>query len=148
MSTITATNLHGDTIRKTGGSLGVDIRVKNTSVYESDGGTSVTQNLVSCIAKATSKYDIGTNSSGNSFNISSTSDDGTGTFTLNFSNNFSSAGTVSSAQGNRAGVTGMRVNHVTSGEYATSSLGCHIAYSNGNGIDQDGMANIVFGDLA
>ena len=33
MSTITATNLHGDTIRKTGGSLGVDIRVKNTSVY-------------------------------------------------------------------------------------------------------------------
>ena len=35
-----------DTIRKTGGSLGTDIRVKNTSVYESDGGTSVTQNMV------------------------------------------------------------------------------------------------------
>ena len=35
-----------DTIRKTGGSLGTDIRIKNTSVYESDGGTSVTQNLV------------------------------------------------------------------------------------------------------
>ena len=35
-----------DTIRKTGGSLGVDIRVKNNSVYESDGGTSVTQNMV------------------------------------------------------------------------------------------------------
>ena len=34
-----------DTIRKTGGSLGTDIRVKNTSVYESDGGTSVTQNF-------------------------------------------------------------------------------------------------------
>ncbi len=34
-----------DTIRKTGGSLGTDIRIKNTSVYESDGGTSVTQNI-------------------------------------------------------------------------------------------------------
>ena len=40
-----------DTIRKTGGSLGTDIRVKNTSVYESDGGTSVTQNLVQGLAK-------------------------------------------------------------------------------------------------
>ena len=41
-----------DTIRKTGGSLGTDIRVKNTSVYESDGGTSVTQNLVQSLIKA------------------------------------------------------------------------------------------------
>ena len=40
-----------DTIRKTGGSLGTDIRIKNTSVYESDGGTSVTQNLVQGLAK-------------------------------------------------------------------------------------------------
>ena len=47
MSTLLA-----DTIRKTGGTAGVDIRVKNTSVYESDGGTSVTQNLVQGVAKA------------------------------------------------------------------------------------------------
>ena len=40
-----------DTIRKTGGSLGTDIRIKNTSVYESDGGTSVTQNLVKAVSK-------------------------------------------------------------------------------------------------
>ena len=44
-----------DTIRKTGGSLGTDIRVKNTSVYESDGGTSVTQNLVQGCFKALGK---------------------------------------------------------------------------------------------
>ena len=47
MSTLLA-----DTIRKTGGTAGVDIRIKNTSVYESDGGTSVTQNLVQGVAKA------------------------------------------------------------------------------------------------
>ena len=41
MSTLLA-----DTIRKTGGTAGVDIRVKNNSVYETDGGTSVTQNMV------------------------------------------------------------------------------------------------------
>ena len=46
-----------DTIRKTGGSLGTDIRVKNTSVYESDGGTSVTQNLVQGVAKAWANHD-------------------------------------------------------------------------------------------
>ena len=44
-------SLFTDTIRKTGGTLGTDIRIKNTSVYESDGGTSVTQNLVQGLAK-------------------------------------------------------------------------------------------------
>ena len=137
--------LNVDTIVDKAGSGGTNVKIGSTSTYVAG---SVSQNAVSCIAKAISKYNIGDNTSGNSFNISSTSDDGTGSFTLNYTNNFSSADTASSAQGNRAGATGMRVNHVTSGEYATSSLGCHIAYQNGGGIDQDGMANIVFGDLA
>ena len=46
MSTLLA-----DTIRKTGGTAGVDIRVKNNSVYETDGGTSVTQNMVQSLSK-------------------------------------------------------------------------------------------------
>jgi len=140
-----SSQINVDTIVDKAGSGGTNVKIGSTSTYVAG---SVSQNVVSCIAKATSKYDIGTNTSDNSFNISSTSDDGSGTFTLNYTNNFSSADTASSAQGNRAGVTGMRVNHVTSGEYATSSLGCHIAFQNGGGIDQDGMVNIVFGDLA
>ena len=72
MSTITATNLHGDTIRKTGGSLGVDIRVKNTSVYESDGGTSVTQNLVQGLCKSWVDFSMNpSNTILDSFNTSS-----------------------------------------------------------------------------
>ena len=91
MSTITATNLHGDTIRKTGGSLGVDIRVKNTSVYESDGGTSVTQNLVQGLAKYWVNYNgQSTVSVRDSFNHASLTDRGTGDYTLGFTNNFAS----------------------------------------------------------
>jgi len=87
MSTITATNLHGDTIRKTGGSLGVDIRVKHTSVYESDGGTSVTQNLVQGVLKAWSH--ITTHSTVvDSLNVASVTDQGTGQSNDNFTNVF------------------------------------------------------------
>ena len=76
-----------DTIRKTGGSLGTDIRVKNTSVYESDGGTSVTQNLVQGVLKAWSQVKVHS-SLGDSFNVASVTDQGTGQSNDNFTNVF------------------------------------------------------------
>jgi len=76
-----------DTIRKTGGSLGTDIRIKNTSVYESDGGTSVTQNLVQGLAKAWARLDAN-DTLEDSFNIASVADNGTGDFTTTFTNAF------------------------------------------------------------
>jgi len=80
-----------DTIRKTGGTLGTDIRIKNTSVYESDGGTSVTQNLVQGLIKTFATLDgTGTIAFRDSFNQSSASDEGTGTYDFNFTNAFSS----------------------------------------------------------
>ena len=64
-----------DTIRKTGGSLGTDIRIKNTSVYESDGGTSVTQNTVQSLCKHWGNLDgTGTIAIRDSFNTSSATD--------------------------------------------------------------------------
>jgi len=78
MSTIIGTTLNADTIRKTGGSLGTDIRIKNTSVYESDGGTSVTQNLVKGLSKAYVNHSLSTTIN-ESFNTSSVADLGTGT---------------------------------------------------------------------
>ena len=69
-------NIYVDTIRKTGGSLGTDIRIKNTSVYESDGGTSVTQNMVQGLIKVWNNFD-GTASgaaSADSFNVSGMTD--------------------------------------------------------------------------
>ena len=70
-------SLFTDTIRKTGGTLGTDIRIKNTSVYESDGGTSVTQNLVQGVLKAWSQVKVHS-SLGDSFNVSCVTDNGTG----------------------------------------------------------------------
>ena len=73
-----------DTIRKTGGSLGTDIRIKNTSVYESDGGTSVTQNLVQGLAKCYGRFSA--TQFNDSFNMSSFTDNSQGNHTLNFNN--------------------------------------------------------------
>ena len=76
-----------DTIRKTGGTLGTDIRIKNTSVYESDGGTSVTQNLVQGLAKQWIDFN-GTSTVAivDSFNSASISDEGTGDYRVNLTN--------------------------------------------------------------
>ena len=92
MSTIVGTTLNADTIRKTGGSLGTDIRIKNTSVYESDGGTSVTQNLVQGVAKVWNNVkQTGTQSIQDSFNVGSYTDVATGVHAPNFTNNFATA---------------------------------------------------------
>ena len=81
-----------DTIRKTGGSLGTDIRVKNTSVYESDGGTSVTQNLVQGLLKCWSTVEMdNSNNIPDSFNSSGITDNGSGTPEFNFTNSMSTA---------------------------------------------------------
>ena len=76
-----------DTIRKTGGSLGTDIRIKNTSVHESDGGTSVTQNIVQGLAKHWNQFvQSSTQTVADSFNQSSLTDEGTGDSSWDFTN--------------------------------------------------------------
>ena len=77
-----------DTIRKTGGSLGTDIRIKNTSVYESDGGTSVTQNIVQGLLKVWVHFegDASGAAAVDSFNLTSMTDNGTGDYTITFDN--------------------------------------------------------------
>lgn len=93
MSTIIGTTLNADTIRKTGGSLGTDIRIKNTSVYESEGGTSVTQNLVQGLVKVfnSMSHDSGTPTTVDSFNVASMLDSGTGNYRVNYTNNMTHA---------------------------------------------------------
>jgi hypothetical protein len=75
MSTILA-----DTVRKTGGTLGVDIRIKNNSVCESEGGTSVTTSISQGLSKAwvSRANDVSSSVEGDSFNGSSFTDTGTG----------------------------------------------------------------------
>tara|TARA_Y100000114_G_C11645894_1_gene271715 strand:+ start:276 stop:731 length:456 start_codon:yes stop_codon:yes gene_type:complete len=87
-----------DTIRKTGGSLGVDIRVKNTSVYESDGGTSVTLNLVQGLIKVWASVNgAATPTTLDSYNVASLTDSADGVVQTNFTSAFSNANHCTSA---------------------------------------------------
>ena len=78
-------SLFTDTIRKTGGTAGVDIRVKNTSVYETDNSTSNTQNLVQSLVKVWFTADAScTPAFNDSFNCSSLEDVDTGKHRPNY----------------------------------------------------------------
>jgi hypothetical protein len=136
-----------DTIRKTGGSLGTDIRIKNTSVYESDGGTSVTQNLVQGVAKCWSNQTSGTDN--DSFNSSGITDNGTGDFSVNFTNSMSSANyssTLGGADANTNAALLLAINN--SAGYATGSINYFVVNEDAGGQDHGPTSCTVHGDLA
>ena len=80
--------LNVDTIVDNAGSGGTNVKIGNTSTYMSDGGA-VTQNTVQSLSKMFCNFD-GTASGAtvrDSFNVSSTDDDGTGDYGINYTNN-------------------------------------------------------------
>ena len=135
-----------DTIRKTGGSLGTDIRIKNTSVYESDGGTSVTQNLVQGLAKV---YGVvnqnSTQTIVGSFNLSGITDTAVGQTTKSYTNNMSDATYSVVGSANTSGSNYFQHQHYTA---ATGSIGIYNSpdqsLSNADGIP----CTAILGDLA
>lgn len=159
MSTLLA-----DTIRKTGGSLGTDIRIKNTSVYESDGGTSVTQNIVQGLAKcwASHPHDDVVD---DSFNLGSLTDSGTGRYICNFTNNMGNTKYIVPNCGAAYGDS-TTSNQVRGGDFcglnmvggSTDSRAtdhCDVACivgsngsADGSASDRDWTMHIFFGDLA
>jgi hypothetical protein len=63
--------------------------VGNNAIYTSDGGAA-TQNLAQGLGKAWMNYKgTDTNSIGDSYNVGSVTDGGTGSYTINFTNNMS-----------------------------------------------------------
>ena len=148
MSTLLA-----DTIRKTGGSSGVDIRIKNNSVYESEGGTSVTQNMVQSLNKgwASVQKHSSNISIFDSLNVSSGVDDAVGHTTLNWSNNMSAAGHYA-AGGMSSDQMMMCANQgrtAAAGTALTTSSGAFSVVSDA-GVDKDSNVNlmVIMGDLA
>ena len=143
-----------DTIRKTGGSLGTDIRVKNTSVYESDGGTSVTQNLVQGLIKQWSSFDqrgttYGSNTAGDTFNTSSQADESTANVTVSFTNNMNNT-TYNVQNSPHYDRTSSNKNYPRMGAGAvvtTSSYLSTSAHSNGS-VDDTLHNSMAAGDLA
>jgi len=138
-----------DTIRKTGGSLGTDIRIKNTSVYESDGGTSVTQNLVQGLAKCWVQFDgtAGSISPDDSLNVASLTDSATGNYSVNYSNNMNNADYSPSNTGNSEATMGGI--GLYAGVNTRSTSACQATYRrNDANADSDPACVQIFGDLA
>ena len=139
-----------DTIRKTGGTLGTDIRIKNTSVYESDGGTSVTQNTVQSLIKAW--FNLNSDDSyRDSFNIASLTDNGTGDFSHNFTNAMNNDD-FSFTTGTNGSNSSSSVNSYNT-YYDPTSTGTGFVRSQnissgGTGLDNAYVMGMVGGDLA
>ena len=85
--------LNVDTIVDKAGSGGTNVKVANTSTYVSDGGA-VTQNTVQGLAKVWFNIDQepSTQTFRDSFNVASSSDEGTGVTKLTFTNAFNNDG--------------------------------------------------------
>ena len=82
--------LNVDTIVDKAGSGGTNVKVGNTSTYVSDGG-GATQNTVQGLIKVWFYKEENGASLGDSFNVSSLTDTGTGDFTVVFANDFSNS---------------------------------------------------------
>ena len=140
--------LNVDTIVDKAGSGGTNVKVGNTSTYVADGG-SATQNLVQGLAKAWVNFDG--DASGiairDSFNVSGNTDNGTGDYTITFSNAMSN-GSYSLAGAGEAGggssVMALAVNDT--GGLTTASA--RIFTKTGSPADSNVVTSTINGDLA
>ena len=140
--------LNVDTIVDKAGSGGTNVKVGNTSTYVADGG-SATQNLVQAVSKAWVNFD-GASSNipiNDSFNVSGNTDNGTGDYTITFSNamgngSYSLAGVGQAGGG--SSVMGLAVNQT--GGLTTASA--RIFTKTGSPADSDLVTSTINGDLA
>ena len=140
--------LNVDTIVDKAGSGGTNVKVGNASTYVADGG-SATQNLVQGLSKSWVNFDGA--SSGipinDSFNVSGNTDNGTGDYTITYSNAMAN-GSYSLAGVGQAGgggsVMGLAVN--STGGLTTASA--RIFTKTGSPADSDLVTSTIDGDLA
>jgi len=156
MSTIIGTTLNADTIRKTGGSLGTDIRIKNTSVIEHEGGTSYNVNLSQSVAKGWILFQTrNTDTIHDSLNATSVTDLGQGLSKISNTQNMASADKTILAgmsSGSFNGTVLMPSDNGGDNDWDLASNYYHISgRGNGTGIslyDQERIAVLVFGESA
>ena len=138
--------LNVDTIVDKAGSGGTNVKIGNTSTYVSDGGA-VTQNTVQGIAKVWSNQTTGT--ANDSYNSSGITDNGTGDFTVNFSNAMSNANyssTLGGADANSNAAVLLAINNGTG--YATGSINYFVVNEDSGATDYGPISCTIHGDLA
>ena len=83
-------SLYTDTIRKTGGTAGTDIKINNSSTYVD--GSNKTTNMVNAITKSWINYNYTAQSTRDSLNFSSTTEEASGDTTFSHTSSFSNEG--------------------------------------------------------
>jgi len=140
--------VNADTLRHSGGTLGTDVRIKNTSVYESDGGTSVTQNTVQSLVKAWINLNgTGTIATRDSFNSASITDNGTGEYIDTFTNPMANTTYSASGESGTLGANNENMFVCNFGRSTTGSRGSNMS-DGGSAADRDLYCIMVAGDLA
>jgi len=140
--------VNADTLRHSGGTLGTDVRIKNTSVYESDGGTSVTQNTVQSLVKAWINLNgTGTIATRDSFNSASITDNGTGEYIDTFTNPMANTTYSASGESGTLGANNENMFVCNFGRSTTGSRGSNMS-DGGSAADRDLYCIMIAGDLA
>ena len=137
--------LNVDTIVDKAGSGGTNVKVANTSTYVSDAG-SVTQNTVQSLIKAWIKFSGSAASIHGSFNISSLTDNSTGDYSPNFTNNMNTSNNFAATTAGQDTNTRTNVHFSFEGQSA-SDINIEY-YEGGSKADCVRVASIITGDLA
>ena len=139
--------LNVDTIVDKAGSGGSNVKMANTSTYVSDGG-SATQNTVQGLCKMWFHIVTSDASIPDSLNVSSASDNGTGSFTQSNTNNMSNDDYAFAAMTGRKDNGSAETVAVSSRKTLTSGTRTHSFTDGGNANDSFALFGQVHGDLA
>ena len=132
--------LNVDTIVDKAGSGGSNVKMANTSTYVSDGGN-VAQNTVQGLCKVWSRFNGSSFAGVDSFNQASLTDAGTGLYTVNMTNAYSSnGGTHTTCSG------AYHANNRGGGSASTVEIGTY--NSSHSAADESRVFVLSHGDLA
>ena len=138
--------LNVDTIVDKAGSGGTNVKIGNTSTYVSDGG-SATQNTVQGIAKCWGDYDQDSPSIKDSFNTSSVTDNSTGQYFPQFTNNMGSVNYASMSQTQPQSTTASCESFENESDKTTANTRI-TTVENASDTDHTNNAYVIHGDLA
>ncbi len=90
-------SLFTDTIRKTGGTAGTDIKINNSSTYVDGSNKSI--NVVGAVTKGWINYDMSAQNTRDSLNVSSITEEAAGDTLFSHTNNFANEGYCTNCTG-------------------------------------------------
>ena len=141
--------LNVDTIVDKAGSGGTNVKIGNTSTYVSENST-VTQNAVQGMAKVWFQFTgVSTVSLNDNLNVSSLADNGTGTYTITYSNNMANnTYSYSNGSGWDVGVTNSTNNGTDKDQLLTATLVIYHVNASDALHDANLSMGSIHGDLA